>query len=308
MVDVVIVTADTRDMVLASVEHLTDATIDRIVVVDNGSSDGTAEAIGDRFPEVTLVRLDEPAGFAAACNRGAERGTAEDILFLNSDVFATPDAVDTLARELAARPDCVAAGGRLVEPDDHSTQRRYAPRRFPTLATFTVQLTGVERLWPGNPITRRDQAELDDTTIVAVDQPAAACLLVRRPTFEAVGGFDERYWFWYEDVDLLRRLADEGTILYVPMAAFVHVGGGTFRRWSRPEIVRSRYDGLLRYVESHFSRSAQIGVALVVIATSLPRVVVYGATRSELGRAYRAVVGAAASLLGGRAVPALANR
>ena len=111
-----------------------------------------------------------------------------------------------------------------------------------------------------------------------------------------------------EDVDLLRRLAARGTVLYVPTAAFVHVGGGTFRRWDRSEVVRSRYDGLLRYGRSHLSRAGQVGLAVLVVATSLPRVLAFGATRPELARSYRDVIRAAASLLRGRRLFELVSR
>src|SRR5438132_283886 len=116
-VDVVIVTADTRELTLACLAHLDDPAVASITVIDNASSDGTAEAIGQRFPAVGVVVLEHSSGFARACNRGAEQGSAAHLLFLNSDAMATAGAVSQLVGALADDPAAVAAGGRLVDPD-----------------------------------------------------------------------------------------------------------------------------------------------------------------------------------------------
>src|SRR5207253_2813038 len=91
-------------------------------VVDNASADGTAAAIAERFAAVQVVALEHPAGFAFACNRGAERGTAAHVLFLNSDTLASREPVSVLADALARDPAAVAAGGRLVDPETLETQ------------------------------------------------------------------------------------------------------------------------------------------------------------------------------------------
>src|SRR4051812_27732958 len=172
-IDAVIVTFDTREMTLACVEDLRGAPIGRVIVVDNASTDGTVEALAARAPEAEVVRLEEGVGFARACNLGAARGRGELVLFLNSDILLTPGAVETLARELLARPQAVVAGGRLVDPGTLETQAAYRPRTFPSAATLAVQLLGVEERWPANPVTRRHHGAQvrDDAGTVAVEQP-----------------------------------------------------------------------------------------------------------------------------------------
>jgi N-acetylglucosaminyl-diphospho-decaprenol L-rhamnosyltransferase len=312
-IDVVIVSADTREMTSGCVAELLDpelggARLARVIVVDNASTDGTAQALTDAFDErVEVVRLDHACGFAAACNRGAERGQASYVLFLNSDILLTPDAIGCLLRELRTRPQAVAAGGRLVDPETLSTQPQYRPRRFPTLANFAVILLGIEERWPDNPVTRRYHGEgLDDVNTRTVQQPAAAALLVTRPALEGVAGFDERFWFWFEDSDLLARLSLRGAVLYVPSAAFRHLGGGTFRRWSKSERIRSVHHGIVRYGEAHFSRVRRMTLGLLLLAVSEPRVMLFARTRPEETRAWRAVARAGRALVRGREAPAIA--
>lgn len=308
-IDAVIVTADTLEMTAGCVAALLDEPrLGRIVVVDNASSDGTADALRESFGDrVDLVRLDAPHGFAAACNRGAERGAARDVLYLNSDILVTGGAIATLQDELHRTPGAVAAGGRLVDPETLATQPEYRPRPFPRLANFAVILTGLEEAWPGNPVTRRYHGALvSDAATVPVEQPAAAALLVPRAEIDAVGGFDERFWFWFEDSDLLARLHRRGRVLYVPGAVFRHLGGGTFRRWSKAERIRSVHHGIAHYGAAQFGRGARAALGALLVAVSLPRLVLFGADRAEEKGAWRAVAGGGVALLRGRDVPAIA--
>jgi N-acetylglucosaminyl-diphospho-decaprenol L-rhamnosyltransferase len=258
VIDVVVVTADSKEMVLQCLQELAAPSIVTVFVVDNASQDGTGEAVLAAFPSVQLVRLTAPRGLAAAFNRGAERGQAPLVLFLNDDVLAAPGAIEELAQELNRNESAVAAAGRLVDPVDGSTQLEYQPKPFPTAATLLAALAGVPRVWPGNPWTGRQlRRPLDERETVVVDQPPGACLLVRRDVFELVGGWDEGYAFWYEDVDLARRLKEHGSVIYVPTAVFRHVGGHSARRLSRAEVIERSYGGTLRYAEHHLARGQQ---------------------------------------------------
>jgi GT2 family glycosyltransferase len=307
VVDVVIVSADMADMTLACVQLLEQPLVSKVVVVDNAFDGGAADGREAIAELASIVPLERRQGFAAANNRGVAAGDAPYVLLLNSDILVMPDAIDVLLRALREDAGAVAAGGRLVDPHTLETQREYRPRPFPSLANFLVILLGIEELWPGNPVSRRYHgAHIDDTSVQAVDQPAAAALLVPRAELEAVGGFDERFWFWFEDSDLLRRLSDRGRILYVPAAVFRHLGGGTFSRWSKTESIRSIHHGILHYADAHFSRLQRAALGALVLAISLPRVVLFRRSRPEEARAWRAVARGGAALLLGRRVPAIA--
>jgi GT2 family glycosyltransferase len=279
-VDVVIVTYDTRDITLDCAARIADPAA-RVIVVDNGSTDGTAEAFGDRG--VTVVRFDEGVGFARACNAGAAVGDSPLVLFLNSDVLARPGALHVLLDALDARPDAVAAGGRLVDPGTDDTQPAYAPQRYPGLWTLVSRVTGLERLH-GDSI---DAALLAERGTIECDQPAGACLLARRDGLDAVGGFDERFWFWYEDVDLARRLHERGALLHVGGAVFEHLGGGTFAAWGREKGLRSRLLGIERYAEVHLDGPSRFVVGLALACSGAARTLAFRVMgRAELAEAW----------------------
>jgi GT2 family glycosyltransferase len=262
-VDVVVVTRDTRKATLRCLGSVAGArSLGRLVVVDNASSDGTAEAVREAFPSAAVVERDEALGFGAACNLGAAQGEAELVLFLNSDAAAREGALDRLAAQLAATPGAVAAAGRLVSPGTDEPQVGFAVRGFPTLAGQLAVLSGLERAWPANPLSRRQAArDFDYATTHETDlQPAGACLLCRRSAFEEIGGFDEAFPFWFEDVDLVRRLRDAGRILYVHDAVFEHEGGLSVRERPGHELIGARYDGLVRYFDKHGSVPERAGI------------------------------------------------
>ena len=302
-----IVSADMAEMTLECIGELDDPAVASVVVVDNAFEDGLAESRATLAERATVVALDVPHGFAAANNRGVAKGGAPYVLLLNSDVLVARGAIEALLAAIDADPRAVAAGGRLVDPQTLVTQEQYRPRPFPTLANFLVIVLGVEELWPGNPVTRRYHgAQWDDTSVQEVAQPAAAAILVRRDALHAVGGFDERFWFWFEDSDLLLRLSERGRILYVPGAVFRHLGGGSFRRWSKAEHIRSIHHGIVQYADAHFSRAQRAVLGIAELAISLPRVALFARSRPQEARAWQAVAGGGAALVLGRRPPAIA--
>jgi GT2 family glycosyltransferase len=257
LVDVVIVTHNTRDSTVACVRSVAGArSLAECIVVDNGSNDGTADAIRLAVPAAVIIRNEGNEGFARSCNRGAAAGSAPYILFLNSDIVAHEGAVDRLACFLHKHPRHVAATGALLDATTQRPQVGFGIRAYPTLAAQIALLVGVERRWPTNPISRKqlmldfDYAKTQDLTA----QPAGACVACRRDIFEAERGFDENYTFWFEDVDLLVRMTNHGPVAYVHDSVFDHAGGLTVSARSKAELVGPRYAGLLRYFKKYRPR------------------------------------------------------
>jgi N-acetylglucosaminyl-diphospho-decaprenol L-rhamnosyltransferase len=293
-------------MLVACLERLTDSAIGRIIVVDDVSGDGTVDAVRAAFPDVRVAALDEHRGLAYAWNRGAKLADAEFLLFLNNDVFAVDNAVARLVQALAEEPGAVSAGGRLVDPGSRHTQDSYRPRAIPGLRALTARLLGIERYWKANPWTGQHlRRRLDDDATVRTNrQPAGGCLLVRRSAFDAVGGWDERYWIWYEDVDLSRRLLEgPGYALYVPQAMFEHVGAASTGAWARHERHRRLYHGTLQYASAHLTRGRRALFGLVVMAVALPRLALL--TDPEARDVYNQVFRGGFALLCNREPPSL---
>ena len=264
-VDVVVVTRDTREMTLRCVRSVRDAATPELevacAVVDNASSDGTAEAIEGELPDVKVIRNDHNAAYGRACNQGGGVGEGDYVLILNSDIVVRVGALARLVEFMDSSPEHVAAGGRVVDPGTDDVQVGHAVRAFPKLLPQAAQMLGLERTWPANPVSRRALGlDLDYERTQDVDQPPGSCLLCRRVDFDAVGGFDEEFYYWYEDVDLCRRLRDRGRIAYVHDAPFEHEGGATFAGWSSPQRVRSWYSGVLRYFSKHRPSWEQVAI------------------------------------------------
>jgi N-acetylglucosaminyl-diphospho-decaprenol L-rhamnosyltransferase len=193
-----------------------------LIVVDNGSSDQSADSVSVQFPSVKLVRLAHNAGFAAGNNAGIRASHGDLLLLLNNDTLVPPGAIDSLVQALAAHPDCAVAGPRLVDAAGRP-ELSFGPMISPLgelrqkLATV-LHARGVEAVssWVERE-TRREHY---------VDWVSGACLLVNRGDAEAVGLLDERYFLYTEDVDFCAAIRARGrNVLFTPAAEIVHLRG-----------------------------------------------------------------------------------
>jgi len=234
----------------------------QIIVADNASTDGSAARAAASAPHARVLALPRNLGFAGGVNAARREATAPRLLILNPDAAATPGAIGRLAAALDAAPEIGAAAGRLVDADG-TPQRGFNVRRLPTLASLAADLLLVDHLWPGNPVSARYYArDLDPDVPADVEQPAAACLMVRADVFDRLGGFDETFWpAWWEDVDFCRRLLAAGyRIRYAPDATFVHEGGTSVGALGPERFARAYGVNLRRYVRKHHGAAAALAV------------------------------------------------
>jgi len=254
---VVIVTHETRDEVLGVLVSLVDHP-GPIVVVDAGSSDGTAHAIRDRHPTVQVLELDN-VGYGRGVNAGVAQlpGDVDVVVAANADVRFGPGAIEALVTVLAEDPSVALVGPRVRYPDG---SHQASARRSPDVAT-AVMHAAVGWLRPDNPATRRYHA-LDLTGPEAtggcdVDWVSGCAFAVRRDAFVGVGGFDPGYHLFVEDVDLCERLRAAGLrVRFEPAAEVVHrVGASTSRRPLRARLHHAR--ALDRYLSRHWSGPAR---------------------------------------------------
>lgn len=239
-----------------------------VIVVDNRSEDASlafADRLGDR---IDTVRNKTNLGFAAANNIGWRRGGGGLVLFLNPDAEALPGSIHALALPLREDPSIWATAGKLISPEG-TPQVGFNIRAFPTLGSVFAEAFFLDEILPGNPWTRRYRAsDLDYDSSQDVDQPAAACLMVRRSVLERLGGFDESYKpAWFEDVDFCRRLRSAGgRILFVPGAGFIHHGGSSLRRLDRGEFLEYFHMNRVLYFAKHHGKKAAARVRILSVA------------------------------------------
>jgi GT2 family glycosyltransferase len=228
----------------------------RVVVVDNASRDDSLRAAEAR-PGVTVVRNAQNRGFGAAVNQAvALPGDRTPlVLLLNPDCELLEGAARRLQEELAAHPACAVAGPAVFDEDG---ELQGSVRGDPTMMTGLFgRTTLLTRLFPTAAVARRNVAvgreEAGDASREA-DWVSGACMLLRRDAFEEVGGFDERYFLYWEDADLCRRLRARGyTTRYVPAARVVHAGGGSSRS-ARALAIRAFHRSAFTYYATHVAR------------------------------------------------------
>jgi GT2 family glycosyltransferase len=222
---IIIVSYNARDDLtrcLASIHSPPPAVSHQITVVDNASSDGSANAVRHQWPAVTVLDAGGNVGFARANNLGIRSTASELLLLLNGDTIVPAGAIDRLVAVLDARPELAAVGPRIV--DAAGRAELSFGRMITPLAELRQKLLvgGNDR---GAPIisayvdrlTRREQV---------VDWVSGACLLVRRADAETAGLLDERYFLYTEDVDFCAALRSRGrTVLFTPSAEIVHLRG-----------------------------------------------------------------------------------
>jgi N-acetylglucosaminyl-diphospho-decaprenol L-rhamnosyltransferase len=263
VISAVIVSYNSADYLPDCLRSLRSEGVDDIVVVDNASSDGSVEVVRAADPAVSVVETGANLGFGSAANRGVAATAGEYVLILNPDTVVEPGTAKALSEALDRDPGLAVVGPRMENLDGTLYP---SVRRFPEMAVaFGHAFLGL--VWPANPATRRYRM-LDwdhDRQAADVDWVGGACMLVRRSAFDLIGGFDEAYFMYVEDVDLCWRLGQAGwRIGYEPSARVVHALGGSSRRVPY-RMIAEHHRSLYRFV-SKSSAGARRGMLPVVAA------------------------------------------
>lgn len=215
------------DRFLASLSLATDRPV-RVVMADNGSTDGSPEEAEQRYPNVQLLHTGANLGYGGAVNAGVALldaeggGRSEFFIVANPDVQWGPGSIEALLDAAARWPRAATLGPLIREPDGSVYP---SARHLPSLIRGGMHAV-VGPVWPNNPWTRAYRQERLEPSERPVGWLSGACLLVRRSAFDAIGGFDERYFLYMEDVDLGDRLAKAGWLnVYVPSAEVLHQKG-----------------------------------------------------------------------------------
>ncbi|MGI9034351.1 MAG: glycosyltransferase family 2 protein [Acidimicrobiales bacterium] len=278
-VSAVVVNYNTREHLLACVASLRAEGVYEIVVVDNNSVDGSGLSLAEADPVAVFLPTGANLGFGRAANRGVAATTKPLVLVMNPDAVVQPGAIEALVGALGADEHLAVVGPRVDNPDG---TRYPSARRFPDL-TVAAGHAFVGLIRPDNPFTRRyKMLDVDRDRPGDVDWVSGTALLARRRAFEAVGGFDEAYFMYVEDVDLCWRLWRAGwKVGYEPRARVTHTVGAS-SDLAPYRMIAAHHRSLLRFATRSTTGARRTLLPLVAAALGA-RTVMAWAQRARRG-------------------------
>lgn len=271
---VVIPSYNTRDLMEQALRTVQEASAQirvEVIVVDNASKDGSVDMVRQKFPDVVLICNERNLGFGGANNAAFARVRGRHVLLLNSDTIVRSDTLQTMVAFMDAHPEAGAAGCRILNPD--GTLQLDCRRGFPTPSAAFYKLTGLSRLFPNSRrFARYNLTYLDPEQVSEVDALSGSCMIVRRRVLEEVGGFDEAYFMYGEDLDWCFRMREAGwKIYYTPQTEIIHFRGES----GRAESMRIQYrknEAMAIFVSKHMRRRYRF----VPVALLHAGIVLYG--------------------------------
>ena len=246
---VIIVNWNTKDLLHQCIESIkahTKKISHEIIVVDNFSSDGSADMVEANFPDVTIIKNRENKGFGRANNQGLAQAGGKYILFLNSDVAVNENCLDVMFDFMEKKPDVGASSCKLTFPDG---SLQHSCRVFPSFKVFFLMLLGLKYFFPNMKIFREYlMMDWDHSDPREVDQIMGSFMFVRRDALDQIGSFDERYWMYFEEVDLCLRMKKAGwKVVHYPYASAVHFLSKSSEQWDEMKRVSEFQRSLLKY-------------------------------------------------------------
>lgn len=272
-VSVVIVNWNTRDLLrqtLATLYSETQGINFETIVVDNGSTDRSAEMVRDEFPAVRLISSPVNLGFAGGNNLGFCECRGNYILLLNSDTITLPSTLPGMKALLDKHPEAGCVGCRHLN-EDGSLQR--SMDTFPSLMNDFLSYTDLHRLEIFKPYLLRNFAWWSDHDVEReIDWVNGACMMVRREILDEVGMLDEGYFIYAEEVDWCYRIKQAGwRIFFTPNAEIIHLGGKAMDRVPDKRIIL-KYKGQYRFYSKHYTTWKRVVFRLLVSMIALLRI------------------------------------
>ncbi len=262
----------------------------KVLVVDNGSTDGSVDMIRSSYPWVRVLVNEANAGFARANNQAFRVQRSDFYLLLNSDARLIPGTTARLLAEMRANEQVAVVGAALVN-EDYTFQASFA--RYPTVTSLIAQLLGLAPLLYGRHYPSASLAS--SLKARDVDWVGGACMMVRREAIEDVGPLDEGYFMYVEDVDWCWRMRQaQWRVRYTPSAVAIHLGGAS-AAITKPWVMTRQWRAQLRFMNRHRGWRKALVVRLSVAALGLLRAWLYfavalfgGQRRPQLVAAARA--------------------
>ena len=249
---IAIVSYNTKEILLdcvSSVQAHTTTITYEVIVVDNDSRDGTVPAIKNIYPDMRIIANPDNRGFAKAVNQALAVSRGRHVLLLNSDTLVRDQALATMVDHLDEHPDIGAVGCKQWTGDGHLNQTCFP---FPSIRDHLFYSALFQRVAPSMQAAAAATHAVDCTQSQDVDWANGACLMVRRSLLQELGGLDEEFFMYFEDVDLCRRLRQQGyRVRHLAEAEIIHfIGRSSGRDHERLQLVWEF--SRIRYIEKHF--------------------------------------------------------
>lgn len=225
-----------------------------IILVDNGSEDGTSESVTEKYPEAKIIKNSFNKGYAPACNQGMLESTGKYILLLGSDTVLLPGSLSKPIDFLEGNPDIYGASVKLMYPDG---TLQSSCKKFPTLYNALLVYLSLNRF-----NTEYDMRNFGYDKTIEVEQAATTYLMLRGDVFRRLGGFDERYRILYNDVDLCKRIYKEGGKIYFFHEAGIYHHGSLSTKKADNKLRKIMYEDIYRYYKNTYGI---ISILLVMV-------------------------------------------
>lgn len=277
-VSIVIVSWNTREILrdcLRSIDEQAKDISYEVIVIDNASSDGSAQMVKQKFPQVTLIENADNRGFAAANNQGLQIAHGKYILLLNPDTVILEQAIDKTFKFAEENPDAAVIGIRNDDKDGQMTPNCFM---FASVQNLIISLIGLHKLFPKNRFFGRERLTWwNYQSVKEVDVVAGCFMLVRHEAINQIGGLDERYFMYGEEMDWCWRFKKAGLkILYYPDARIIHYGGLSASQ-NPQEMRRELQRSFLLFIERRQGKPARIIARILFILSGVIRLFFWGA-------------------------------
>ena len=245
----------------------------RIILVDNNSSDGTVPHVREHYPDVQIIANAENMGFAGANNQAMKHARGRYVLLLNPDTAVHPGALDGLVEFLDSHENVWAAGPAMLNAD--STPQRTGVR-FPNNWDIAVESFFLDRVFPHSRLFGRHKELYEDPTKPRpVDYLQGSCLMVRFSAIENVGGLDEQFFLYFEEVDWCFIIKQAGgQVYYCPSGNVTHFGGGEFGHYDEQRLIYY-HKSLMLFYQKHYSSSQTLVLRALLAVRAMVRILVW---------------------------------
>jgi len=272
-ISVIILSWNTKILLLRCLDSIINSKLKRnieVIVVDNSSTDGSVHAVREKYPEVILIRNDANLGFAKGNNIGITRSRGRYVCFINSDVEVLDSCFDLLYDYMEQNRSVGIVGPKILWPD-YTLQD--SCREFPSLWNNFCAAIKLNKLFPKSDFFSGEHMMFfAHDRICRVDSLVGAFLLVRKKAIDQVGGFDERFFIYAEEIDLCRRFWMAGwEVVFYPGAEIVHFGRGSSSR----EPIRftlEQQKSILQYWKKYHKIPGQVAILIIMAMNHLLRI------------------------------------